>query len=137
MKKSYKIPQLSEIPAPFLPIKIYDITKTLCYPQKGTINALIDTGYDGFLIVPLKIFNQLKLISSEIPTDQLSTAETIVGEHLELRTALGHVEIPELNFFLSLEIDTYPNCLEILIGRQLLEYLVVTLNGRERILITE
>ncbi|MHA1356729.1 MAG: hypothetical protein ACTSRC_01305 [Candidatus Helarchaeota archaeon] len=42
-------------------------------------------------------------------------AEPIVGEYLELPTALGHIESPDRNLFLSLEIDPYPNCSVILI----------------------
>ena len=137
MKFSYKKPKISEVEAPILPIQIFDDTRTHSYPNQATTDALIDTGYDGFIMIPIKIFDALNLISSELPQDQVSMAETIVGEHLELRTALGYVEIPKLKISLSLEIDTYSNCAEILLGRQFLEYLVITLDGQQKELIIE
>ncbi|TFF85256.1 MAG: clan AA aspartic protease [Promethearchaeota archaeon] len=132
MKFSYKKPQISEIEAPFIPIKISDMTKITYYPKDGTIDALIDTGYDGFLIVPFKIFKDLKLISSEFPEDQVPRVETITGENIELRTAIGNVEIPKLNIQFFIEIDTIPECSEILIGRQFLEKFIITLNGLDQ-----
>lgn len=39
------------------------------------------------------------------------------GEQLELPASLENIDIPELPLNLSIEIDTHPNCLEILIGR--------------------
>lgn len=137
MKISYKKPIISEIFAPFLPIKIFDETQNFSYPQNGTIDALIDTGYDGYLVIPLKIFNILNLISSEFVKDYLTRAETITGENVELQTSLGYVEIPQLDLILSIEIDTTSFCSEILIGRQLLEQLLVTLNGPQHELIVE
>ena len=137
MKFPYKKPQVSEIYAPFLPIRVFDETKSFIYPKTGMIETLIDTGYDGFLIIPLRIFDELKLISSELVEDQSVRAESITGEYLELQTSMGYVEIPALKLLISIEIDTAPFCSEMLIGRQLLEKIVVILNGPTHELVVE
>jgi predicted aspartyl protease len=131
MKFPYKKPQVSEIYAPFLPIRVFDETKSFVYPKTGMIETLIDTGYDGFLIIPLRIFNELKLISSELVEDQSLRAESITGEYLDLQTSIA------LNLLISIEIDTAPFCSEMLIGRQLLEKIVVILNGPTHELVIE
>jgi clan AA aspartic protease len=129
MNYKYKRPIISEVEAPYLPIKIYNETKKIMYPQKESVEALIDTGYDGYLIVPSKIFNDLKLNSSRIPQDEVLKAETITGDNIELITALGHCELPDMKLIFSIEIDTTTYCSEILIGRRLLESLIIKLNG--------
>jgi len=134
LKIVYDKPFNSEIHAPYLPLKIQDLTGNFLHPKKGIVNGLIDTGYDGFILVPLKIFEKLNLMTTELPPDQISFAETIVGEKFKLRTALGQVVIPEISLSLTIEIDTYPTCYEILIGRQLLEFIILILNGPKKIL---
>lgn len=67
-----------------------------------------------------------------IPQDALMKTETVTGDNIELITAFGHLELPDLNLILSIEIDTTSYCSEILIGRRLLENLIVTLNGPEK-----
>ncbi|MHA1785367.1 MAG: hypothetical protein ACTSX4_06135 [Candidatus Helarchaeota archaeon] len=137
MKCNYKKTKISEVLAPYLPITIYDFTNTISYPTQSQVECLIDTGYDGYLMIPLTLFDQLKLISSELPPDQIRVAETIVGERFELRTALGNVKIKGINELILIEIDTYPNCAEILIGRQLLEKIIIKLDGINRLLFLE
>ena len=132
MNYKYKKPAISEVEAPFLPIKIYNEPKKAAYPPKESVEALIDTGYDGYLIIPTKIFYDLKLNSSRIPQDQVLKAETITGDNLELITAFGHLELPDLNLIFAIEIDTTTHCSEILIGRRLLENLIIRLNGPKK-----
>jgi len=134
MNHKYKKPTISEVDAPFLPIKIYNETKKFVYPPNAAVDALIDTGYDGYLIIPSKIFNDLKLNSSRIPQDKVLKAETVTGDSIELITAFGHLEFPDLNLLFSIEIDSTSYCSEILIGRQLLEKLIINLNGPEKTL---
>lgn len=132
MNYKYKKPAISEVDAPFLPIKILNETKKMVYPPKNSIDALIDTGYDGYLVIPLKIFNELMLNSSRIPQDDVFKAETVTGDNVELLTAFGHIELPELGLFFPVEIDTTAFCSEILVGRRLLESLILRLDGPKK-----
>lgn len=133
MNYRYKKPAISEVEAPFIPVKIYNETKRLVYPPNKSIDALIDTGYDGYLVIPLNIYNDLMLNSSRIPQDAVSKAETVTGDNIELITAFGHLELPDLNLVFAIEIDTLAFCSEILIGRRFLESLIIKLDGPEKI----
>nr|MDO8082677.1 hypothetical protein [Candidatus Freyarchaeota archaeon] len=92
---------------------------------------MIDTGFDGYLITPIDIFNELKLDDYEIPPELIETTETFTGERLKLRTSLAIAEIPGL-FQKQIEIDTHKNCQEPLLGRLFLKNLITTLDGPKR-----
>ncbi|MHA1210273.1 MAG: hypothetical protein ACTSRF_13775 [Candidatus Freyarchaeota archaeon] len=72
----YATPPVSEVPAPYIEITVYNLERSMRYPSKGTLNAMVDTGFDGYLIVPTNVFHELKLDSFEIPPDLIETTET-------------------------------------------------------------
>jgi clan AA aspartic protease len=128
---NYSTPLVSNVPAPYVEIVVYNPERSLKYPSKGTLSAMIDTGYDGYLITPINIFNELKLDDYEIPAELIQTTETFTGERMKLRTSLAIVEIPGL-LQKQIEIDAHENCLEPLLGRLFLEDLLTTLDGLQR-----
>nr|MDO8082671.1 hypothetical protein [Candidatus Freyarchaeota archaeon] len=128
---NYSTPPVSNVPAPYIEIVVYNPERSLKYPSKGTLNAMIDTGFDGYLITPINIFNELKLDDYEIPQELIETTEIFTGERMKLRTSLAIVEIPGL-LQKQIEIDTHKNCQEPLLGRLFLEKLITTLDGLKR-----
>lgn len=128
---NYAAPPVSNVAAPYIEIVIYDLDRSLRYPSEGALNAMIDTGFDGYLIIPLSIFKELGLEGFEVPPDLIEVTETFTGESLKLRTSLAIIEIPEL-LQKRIEIDTHENCHEPLVGRLFLENLVTTLDGLKR-----
>ena len=125
---NYVTPPISNVPAPYIEIVIKNLERSRRYPKKGILTAMVDTGYDGYLITPHHIFHELKLESFEIPPDLIEVTETFTGERLEIRTSLGIIEVPDL-LEKQIEIDTHENCTEPLLGRLFLENILTTLDG--------
>ena len=124
----YKRTPRSEIKAPYLSLRI----KNLLGNKERVVETLIDTGYDGFVVIPLEIYEELNMESFEVVEDELPQVETVTGERIFLRTANGVIEIPGILEESVIEIDTYSRCKEALMGRQLLEFLIIKLNGIEK-----
>lgn len=122
----YEKTLFSDILAPKIPNLII---KNLLGSKQTNISVLVDTGYDGFLVVPEGIYEKLELDTFEIATDEIPIVETITGEKITLRTAHSLLEIKELLTETIIEVDTTPHCTEPLIGRQLLELFIAILNG--------
>ncbi len=134
MEYDYEKTLFSEVFAPKIP-KL--IVKNLLGSKKKSLNVLIDTGYDGFLVIPEKIYEDLNLDTFEIIEDEVPYVETFSGEKFLLRTANTLIEIDELLDETIIEVDTTPYCREPLIGRQLLELFITVLNGHEKRLTLE
>jgi len=128
---NYATPPTSSVPAPYIEIVVHTPDRSLKYPIEGTLSAMVDTGFDGYLIIPINIFQELRLDQYEVPPDLIEVTETFSGETIKLRTSLAIVEIQGL-LEKQVEIDTHENCQEPLLGRLFLENLVTTLNGPKR-----
>ena len=127
----YEKTMCSEILAPKIPNLII---KNLLGSKETNISVLIDTGYDGFLVIPEEIYEKLDLDTFEVVEDEIPIVETITGEKITLRTAHSLLEIKELLPETIIEVDTSPHCTEPLIGRQLLELFIAILNGPDQTL---
>jgi clan AA aspartic protease len=110
------------------------IIKNLLGSKQKSLSVLIDTGYDGFLVVPEEVYEDLGLDTFEIAEDEIPIVESFTGEKIPLRTANTLIEIKNLIKETIIEVDTTPYCKEPLIGRQLLELFITVLDGRKRIL---
>lgn len=128
---NYATPAISNVPAPYIKIVLYTPERNLRYPSEGTLNAMVDTGFDGYLIIPVNIFHELRLDAYEVPPDLIEVTETFSGESIKLRTSQAIVEIQGL-LEKQVEIDTHENCSEPLLGRLFLQNLITTLNGLKR-----
>lgn len=126
----YLQPKMSEQLAPFIPI----IVKNPLREEKVQVQALIDTGYDGFIAVSLEQFLTIGLDEYEIPKEQRAQVETYGGEMLEVRSASGEILIPDLDISIISDVDAIENAYEVLVGRKFLEFYLTTLNGPESVI---
>ncbi|UJG44587.1 MAG: hypothetical protein K9W46_05270 [Candidatus Heimdallarchaeum endolithica] len=130
MKKSFKyqISSLTTMEGPYIPIKICDPL------EKNSVQVLglIDTGYEGDLIVPENIYEKLELKSYEFDEDSFCLGETISGDKITLKSASGSVYIKGFNISFIVTIDSHISCKEVLIGRKFLEPLYILLKGPEK-----
>ena len=128
----YESSPFSGVYAPYIWIVIKNATESKKYPREEECQALFDTGYDGYLAIPLSIFETLGLQTTEVPPEDIPIAQTLSGDFLQLRTARGKIEVPILAFSKIIEIDTNPAFSEIIVGRSLLEDFILHLHGKKR-----
>lgn len=95
------------------------------FPSEGTVIAILDTGFEGFLLLPEAIFKELSF-------DQLSTEQRqlVLANALPIRSngTFGDVIIPSLKDQLSGFIETIKGVEEIVIGTELMKNLRLTLD---------
>lgn len=118
---------MSDQPAPFIPI----IVKNPLREKQAQVQALVDTGYDGFIAVSVEQFLAIGLDEYEIPKGKRALAETYGGERVEIRTASGEIIIPDLKVTVLNDIDAIEDTYEVLVGRKFLEFYLTALNGPE------
>ena len=128
----YEPSSFSEILAPYVRVIIKNAMESKRYPEANECQALVDTGYDGYLAIPFTIFETLGLQTTEVPPEDVPIAQTLSGDFLQLRTARGKIDIPALAFSRIIEIDTNVAFSEIVIGRSLLEDFLLHLHGNKR-----
>jgi clan AA aspartic protease len=89
------------------------------YPPDGSVVATIDSGYEGFLTIPMNLFEQLRL-------DQLQqTTRTLVlanGEVLTSKGAYATLKMPHLSVKLDGFVETYRGLDEIILGVEALSH---------------
>ena len=100
-------------------------------PKKKKIQALIDTGFDGNILLPMNIFEELDLFRFQYPqgTDR---GEFITGESVELLTAEASLifEILDIEFILT--VNALKEATEVLIGREILNTVMMHLDGPKK-----
>jgi predicted aspartyl protease len=133
LQRSYQPFGISEVPAPVIEIVLKDLLGN--NPVK--INALLDTGYDGYLIVPPTIYERVGLSKYELDLDMVPPLETVGGERIIIRSSNGLVHIEGFSDDILCEIDSHATCIEALIGRQLLAIFCCTLDGPSELLSLE
>jgi clan AA aspartic protease len=95
------------------------------YPSKGTAVGVVDTGFEGFLVVPESAFGELGLDQLKTSVEMGSTAD---GRQVQLRSFPGSVELKVTGGSYDGKVLTGPGIDEILVGTLLLARLKVTLN---------
>ena len=128
MKQKYSSIKFSTIPAPV--IKIGLGTPITSKEDLRYFNALIDTGYDGTVLISYEIFTELQLMAFKVPADLTPTAEFITGDKVTIKSAEGTLYFTDLELILN--IDAIGEIHEILIGRQVLEEVFLALEGPEK-----
>ncbi|MCY3412825.1 MAG: hypothetical protein INQ03_14405 [Candidatus Heimdallarchaeota archaeon] len=102
--------------------------------KEERLEAMIDTGYDGNILIPRYIYDKLGLFQFEFPEDQKALVETASGEIISLTMANAIIELPDIEFKLIVTVDTFDTAAEVLVGRQFLEVFIATLNGIDQTL---
>ena len=92
------------------------------------IQALIDTGYDGSLLLPSELFFSLNI--PMIDEDDFRVYETPAGELLKLPCGVVQLVIAEKEFPV-VEVEALNSINEVLVGRQLLNQLNLALLGTQ------
>ncbi|MCD6514624.1 MAG: hypothetical protein ACTSSP_06995 [Candidatus Asgardarchaeia archaeon] len=91
---------------------------------------IIDTGYDGYLLVPYAIYKHLELEKYEIPKNLWSVGETISGEIIPLITATCKIKVMDLTF--ECPIETFEGSDEFLAGLSFLNKFITILDGKNK-----
>ncbi len=81
-------------------------------------NVIIDTGYDGDLLIPYTDFNEAGFLSKFNYKKQSYQAETITGATIDLVSSFTKVKIS--NKEIPVEIESFKNSTEFILGRGVL-----------------
>lgn len=94
-------------------------------PEVGGLLATLDTGYEGFAVVPPEVFGKLRL--NELSQTRRSLV-TPTGKLVESTGTYGRIIIPELKTFRDGFIETTDGMDEVILGTEFLEGFKLTLN---------
>ncbi len=111
--------------APVVRIRVRNVLLKAGYPLEGSVEAIMDTGYAGFLAVPESIFDALSL--GKLMT-QSRTVELADGRRVRSRVAYGTVELAGMNHEVDGPVETIEGLPEVLVGTRLLSDFRVTLD---------
>jgi clan AA aspartic protease len=111
--------------APAVRLRIRNLPFSVSYPSRGSVEAIVDTGYEGFLLVPRRVFDALSL--DEMMT-QARTVEVADGRRVRSRVAYGTVELEGAKHETDGPIETIEGLTEVLVGTRLLSEYRVTLD---------
>jgi clan AA aspartic protease len=110
---------------PVLQISVKNHFSGGVYPQVGSVQAVVDTGYDGFLVVPQRIYRELQLDSAPTSKRRVVTAD---GRRVEMESSLASVGVTGTGRSYDGPVETAPGVDEVLLGTRLLSGFHVTMN---------
>jgi len=102
---------------PAFRLRLRNIPLKTEYPSNGSVEAIVDTGYEGFLAVPSSIFRAVRL--DEIVTRQ-AVVEVADGRRLQSKVAYGTVELDGVKGEFDGPVETLAGFGEVLVGVRLL-----------------
>ncbi len=109
------------------------ITGTLVAPFRNEeLTMIVDTGFEGYLLIPYKMYRELGFSKHEHPISEFPFIEAVTGMVTKIRSAPAKLRIGTIA--LCIDVWTMPDCNEILLGLDVLNKLLLKLNGPERIL---
>lgn len=118
-------------PAPIIEVVFSTPDEKLSFPHVGVIPLLIDTGYDGYVLIPDKVFKwSLSLNLYLAPVK--AYIEHPLGIREPLKVSRGIIKIPKAKLKILTFLETYEDCNEILAGRKFLNQYKILLNGPEK-----
>jgi len=110
---------------PAFRLRLRNIPLKTEYPSNGSVEAIVDTGYEGFLAVPSSIFRAVRL--DEIVTRQ-AMVEVVDGRRLQSEVAYGTVELDGVKGEFDGPVETLAGLGEVLVGVRLLSEFRFTLD---------
>jgi len=110
---------------PLIEIRIENPLLSSAFPENGGILALIDTGYEGFAIVPENVFkganfNELRLIERDLLMPDKRMVKSL--------GAFGRIVVTSLNTYRDGFIETSENVEEVVLGAEFLRGFRITLD---------
>jgi len=111
--------------APVVRIRVRNVLLKKGYPSEGSVEAVMDTGYGGFLAVPEPVFDALSL--GKLMTES-RTVELADGRMVRSKVAYGTVDLVGTNHEVDGPVETIEGLTEVLLGTRLLSHFRVTLD---------
>jgi predicted aspartyl protease len=111
---------------PVIGLKI--ITPYREYPAQW-LDVLIDTGYDGGLLIPPDQYRNAGLAGTELPVEDWDIAESITGGTTLLQAAIARVKIQGLEKSIELRVETFQGNTASLLGLNGIKTLFLCLDG--------
>jgi len=109
--------------APVMELRISNpLTKS-----QTTCEMLLDTGYDGIILLPWSTYLELGLRKCELPRRLWSTGVSVTGEEFPLRAAQALVALGERT--MPVVAETYRDNSKRLVGRGFVDDYITTLDG--------
>jgi clan AA aspartic protease len=111
---------------PVVEIAIENTLLGKTHPANGRgVMAVLDTGYTGFVFVPMKLFKRLHLNDLRVGKAEAILAD---GSSIELTRAFGSIKFPAFDLKLDGTIETSEGAKEILVGMEGMRRLFVELD---------
>lgn len=125
-----------------------DTTQRLCWPSpdyyvigiqvknfKGQLHAgtetpvMLDTGYDGELLLPYDLYERLELGAWQYPEKYWSVGLTASGERLIMPLSRARLIVSQWKREFEVLVDTFPGNAEFLVGRAFMRRFKFELDG--------
>lgn len=101
---------------PVVRLKLENLLMERSYPEVGYVEGIIDTGYQGFVAVPIDVFTSLSMPSLKTASRRVQLAD---GTKLKSEVGQGTAAVAGLGE-VDGSIETVPGLAEILVGTQFL-----------------
>ena len=119
---------------PLMEIVIRNPIMDKIFPVDGRVAAVIDTGFEGFLLFPEDVFEKLSLNELEVDRRELILPN---GQRAYSSGTFCEVVIPDLGVRLDGFVETLEGVREVVVGADLLQNLRLVLNYCLRIIEVE
>jgi predicted aspartyl protease len=100
--------------------------------EKIEIVSLLDTGFDGEILVPWKTYKELNLENCQFPDAFSQRGVTVSGEKKKLLSSPAKVELGHLTLYPA--VKTFEDNKVSAIGRGFIEDFTTILNGSKKLL---
>ena len=106
------------------------ISGILAGPSRSEdLTFIVDTGFEGNILIPSRLYKKLGFHKYENPASEFPILETVAGIVTKIRSAPAKLCIENLE--MAIDVWTMPDCNELLLGLDVLDKLIIKLNGHE------